>query len=467
MYFLSRKLKPYKLLKFNINRRLNLLYYMLIFPRLCYVLLFLARPFFEKKQNFFNRTWRYGILTFGGGLTQPKEMQAMRYGAKALRNSMKEALEAEKKGKPLVWVEWILNAEILEAFEAASFNTETLNLFGNTFGEEYPPMLIKEAEDYGIPIENCSAVKLSVGSYLLKQIPQPDLIIGASHPCDSSISVYQCLEYLTGAPSFTFDTPYWKDDDSYAYFEQNMWDCISFLEGHLGRKIDWNKLKEVLERANDVNYYLREICDMNRAIPCPGTMITLLFSWVIKEVAVRSPEAVTMAKGLYEATKKRFDKGKGVIKHEKVRIIKWFPPIGFFTYLYKWLENEFDAVVVADFIGHISTFHMDTSTPETMVRDLAKTQMHLGMGRQCHGPVEFLTLELEKLIEEYSADCIFFMGHNGCKHGWAVMKIIKDMLKKKGLPVLYLNLDIMDNRHTSEQELRDQITDFFREHGWA
>ncbi len=462
-----KKLKKNKLLRFNIYHRLNLLYWVLRIPWPVYLMMRLFRPLYERKQNFLNKTWRYGLLTFGGGLTPPAEMKAMRMGAKALRDSMKEAIKAEKKGKHVVWVEWILNAEILEAFDVASFNTETLNLFGNTYGEEYPPMLIAEAEAQGVPVENCSAVKLSVGSYLMNQIPDPTLIIASSHPCDSSITIYQTLEYLTGAPTFSFDTPYWKDDDSYAYFEENMWNCISFLEEHTGKKIDWEKLKEVLERVNEINHYLGEVCEMNRAIPCPGTMISLLFSWAIREVAIRSPQAVDMARGLYDVTRRRFKKGIGTVKDERIRIIMWFPPIGFFTYIFKWLEHEFGAVVVADFIGHISTVHIDTSEPGTMVRDLAKSQMHLGMGRQCHGPVEFLTEELGRLIEDYSADCVLFMGHNGCKHGWAALKIIKDYLKERNMPTLYLNLDIMDNRHTSEEELREQIQTFFVSNGWA
>ena len=179
----SRKLKQNKLVRFTVYRRLNLLYLALLLPRPVYLLMRLLRPFYEKRENFLNRTWRYGLLTFGGGLTPPKEMEAMRWGAKALRDSMARALKAQKKNEPVVWVEWILSAELIEAFDVASFNTETLNIFGNTYGEAYPPMLIAAAEEQGIPVENCSAVKLSVGSFLLKQIPDPTLIVAASHHC--------------------------------------------------------------------------------------------------------------------------------------------------------------------------------------------------------------------------------------------------------------------------------------------
>ena len=102
-----------------------------------------------------------------------------------------------------------------------------------------------------------------------------------------------------------------------------------------------------------------------------------------------------------------------------------------------------------------------------MVRDLAISQMNLAMGRQCHGPIEFITDEMNQLIREYEPDCMIFSGHNGCKHGWAGLKIIQDICNSQELPVLYLNLDIMDKRHTSEEEIKKQTTTFFKSHGWA
>ena len=102
-----------------------------------------------------------------------------------------------------------------------------------------------------------------------------------------------------------------------------------------------------------------------------------------------------------------------------------------------------------------------------MIRDLGKYQMYISMARQCHGPIEMITDELEKTIDDYSADCILLAGHAGCKHVWAAMKIVEDMCKRKGIPTMVLEIDIMDKRHTPETEIRRKISDFFRSHGWA
>jgi 2-hydroxyglutaryl-CoA dehydratase D-component len=206
---------------------------------------------------------------------------------------------------------------------------------------------------------------------------------------------------------------------------------------------------------------------MNRAIPSPGSMIDLLLIWVVRELNIRSDDIIAAAEGIYHTVKKRFEKGQGVIKNEKIRVVLWFPPMAFFTYLFKWMEHEFGAVIVADFIGHVSTFHIDTDTNETIVEGLAKTSMHLAMGRQCRGPIELFTNDLHKFIEDYSPDCMIFSGHNGCKHGWASVKIVQDICKANNLPTLYMSLDIMDKRHLNEEGIKKEITDFFRSNGWA
>ena len=131
------------------------------------------------------------------------------------------------------------------------------------------------------------------------------------------------------------------------------------------------------------------------------------------------------------------------------------------------MEKEFGAVIVADFIGQVATVQIDTSSKESMIRGLARTQTNLAMGRQCHGPVEYITDEMEWFFEAYQVDCMIFTGHQGCKHGWAAARIIQDICKKRGMPALYLSLDIMDQRYLNEQGIRDEITSFFKSHGWA
>lgn len=463
----THRLKKYQMLKLT-RFLLYLIYILSKVPRLTTLILILLRPFYVPlKETFLNRKLRYGLLTFGGGKLPPDILKAYGYGAKAVLDNINEVLKSDKNGDPIIWVEWILNAELLEAFNVTSFNPAILNVFGNVHGADGPSSLIAAAESRGIPLEYCSAMKCDMGAWFLDQLPDPALTIVGSHPCDTNVSINQSFEYLLGVPSFIFDVPYWKDAYSYDYFAKQVHEQIDFLEKKLDRKIDWQKFKEMMERMNKFNSYLMEISEMHRATPCPGSHFNLVFAWVIRELNVRSPHALLMAEHMHRAIKKRYLAGKSVAKKEKIRVLLWFPPIAFFSYLFHWMEEEFGAVVVADFIGNVSTVHIDTSSRESMIRDFARTQMHLAMGRQCHGPVEFITHEMEEAIDAYNVDCMIFTGHQGCKHGWAALKIIKDICKKRNLPTLYLSIDIMDQRYLDEAGLRDEVRSFFQKHGWA
>jgi benzoyl-CoA reductase/2-hydroxyglutaryl-CoA dehydratase subunit BcrC/BadD/HgdB len=456
--------KPFELLKLT-RRRLGLLYLAGMFPRLAFLGLKLARPLYVNRENALNRTFRYGMLTMGAGLLPPGEFKAYMHGIRAMVDNFAQAMNARKEGRPLVWVEWILSSEIVAAFDALAFNAEALNVFGNVGGEATPSRLVEEAESLGVPPEYCSALKLTVGAYSLGQTPEPDLILSASQPCDTSVSAYQIMEYLTGVPTYTFDAPYWKDEESFAYYEKSVWEMISFMELHLGRPIDWDRLRVILDDVNAFNFYLQEITEMMRAVPSPCTMITPLYAWVVREICIGDPRATRMAKDMYTIVKKRYEQGRGVVPDERLRVVWWNPPFAFFTYIFKWMEHEFGAVVVNDFIGKVDIPKIDTSTEESMVHGLARSHLHLAMGRQCHGPVEFITGELEHAIRTYSADCLIFAGHNGCQHGWAVGKIIKDICRSAKIPALFLNADIMDQRHMNEAGIKREITEFFRSHG--
>jgi len=458
--------KPFQYLKWS-SSFLNFGYYLTTFPNLSYWALRLTRPLYVKRETFFNHKFRYAFLILGGGILPPEEIKAYHYGAKAFVDNMKNALKANENGKPVVWVEWILSSEIVNAFDAFPFNPETLNVFGNLSGQDVPSLLIEEAESAGFASEYCSAIKLTAGAYMLGQTPKPAAIIAGSHPCDTNVAAYQGIRHLTGAPVFFFDSPYWRDEDAFDYYEKNMWRLIEFLEKTLHQKINWERLKQIVDHENKFNFYMQEICEMMRAIPSPATMITPVFAWVVRELAIGDPNGTEMARRMYEVVKDRFKKGVGVVKKENIRVLWWNPPIAFFAYVFKWMEDEFGAVVVKDFIGDVQMPQIDTSSEKTMIRDMAKNHLYLAMARQCHGPVEFITQELEKAIDEYSPDCLIFAGHAGCKHGWAVIGIIKDLLKKRGLPSLFMNMDIMDQRHATEDDIKRWITEFFRSNGFV
>jgi benzoyl-CoA reductase subunit B len=129
--------------------------------------------------------------------------------------------------------------------------------------------------------------------------------------------------------------------------------------------------------------------------------------WLGRIVSYGAEEGAESAKKTFEAVRRRLERKEGHLKNERIRIIWWDIPMGFYN-IHTWLEQEYGAVTVADMIGRVEPFNIDTSSEESMVRGLAETNLRSSMGRHMRGPVEFITNELERVIGEFSADCLIF-----------------------------------------------------------
>ena len=351
-------------------------------------------------------------------------------------------------------------------FDAVSYIPEALSIMGHHMGTDIPVSFIEAAENAGLPAESCSAGKAAIGAHLMGQAPPPDALLSSSHPCDSVVSSYQVLQYLTNAPLFTLDTPYWDDEGSYEYYAKNLLEMISFLEERLGRKMDWDRLKAVCETMNEANRHLCEYTEMAKAVPSPVNLTCLLLGWQHGVCMMGSERAPRYAKIIRDNAKKRLDAGRGFIKKQKIRVIWYDIPIAF-HFLEPWLNRRFGAVTVADFMGRVSQVPIDTKSRETMLKGLARTHLNIAMARQCRGPAEFFTGELSRIIDEYSGDCFIFTRHQGCKTSYAMGKLIRDVCARAGLPALFLATDSFDKRCVNEEQVKQQISDFFRENNLA
>lgn len=367
--------------------------------------------------------------------------------------------------KPVVWLEWCLSTEIVYAFDALPIIPETLVAIPLLMmGLEPNQVLLDHAEQSGVPQEYCSAARSAIGACLTRQYPDPTCIVTVSHPCDSMVSSYQTIEYLTNAPIYRLDTPYWDDTRSLDYYTEEIKGLIVFLEKQLNRRLDYDRLREMLTEVNKTNELLMEINEMCRAEPCPGSGYIHVLTWLAGAGGRGMPEVTEVARRMHDVIRKRLEKGKGAVKKEKIRVIWFDVPIVFYP-LMIWMEETFGASVVVDLVGYVNTPPIDTSTPESMRRGLAESYMNLTMARQFHGTIQLFHRDVQKVCREYNGDCFIFAGHAGCKHGWASVRILKEELKKINMPLLVLTSDIFDIRMTNETKLKAQIEEFFITNG--
>ncbi|NLV86846.1 MAG: 2-hydroxyacyl-CoA dehydratase [Clostridiales bacterium] len=369
--------------------------------------------------------------------------------------------DAKKNGKKLCFFGGSVPTEIIAAFDCLGFYMDTIP-FRLSTNPNLTSKYIDEAEKY-VSASMCGLDKVELGAWLSGAYGmEPDLFVYNSVPCDSSRVAYPAMEKIIGVPAFSFDHPFRRDERGAEYLADQIEDFIEFMEEHTGNKLDWDKLKYYMENANR-NFELQKKCaDLRKHKPCPLPGRLLVLNGTTNAVACY-PEMGDLYEGELEAGQMMIDLGMGACPDEKYRVAMLQNMIWGHAKIMDWMEKAYNAVAVMDafgFQGDIYYEHLDDRRDclKTMGRKMQNNPMIHGAS----GPSRYHLELVEKIFEEYDPNVSMFLGHVGCKHTWASSKIITDMIQDKyGLPTLFVDLDAIDGRYKSGDEIKDQISEYF------
>ncbi len=449
----------------TVHRKLKITTRILKQPALAYYFFrYVLKPFAFKDYTKFNRGMRFSFMVTGGGRTSRDELKATSLSYVERAEGLGKLIDSVKNNKPVVWVEWSVSRIILHGFDVASLCPENYLKMGLSIDKDIAHMFLDEADKEGILTEGCSSQKGAMGALLLNQIPKPAAIIATTLPCDSGISVYQNMQYHTGAPLFVLDAPYDREPESIEFYGAQFGELIGFLEKNLNQTFNWEKFTEAVKNYNEFSKNVYETSEMGKNKPCPYHITSMLEAWELRSQYGGNENSTKMSEIIYNSAKKRMKAGKGIVKKENIRVLWWDVPLAF-TSVYPWMEEKYGAVTVTNFLAKYPEHTIDTTDRKKMLEGVALIDLYNGMSRQAHGKLDYIIDELYDAVENYSPDCIMFIRHSGCRHGWAVSRIIRDTCKKIGLPALFMSADIFDDRECPENEIKDQIDLFFKSNG--
>jgi benzoyl-CoA reductase/2-hydroxyglutaryl-CoA dehydratase subunit BcrC/BadD/HgdB len=374
---------------------------------------------------------------------------------------MSDILETHVRNpENLVWHEELLTGEIPRAMGLTPFMTESLGLIFPLLDRNAGVTYVDRTENAGFPADMCSFIKHSLGQVLADELPRPRLILTTNSPCDSAMAGYVPIEKRLGVPVFRLDHPFETNERSLEYYARGLWKMIDFLEAETGRKMDFDCLKEICEERNRASEYLLEFRELLRTRPAPigGLMLTIS---ILGHQVFPGMEATTkFCKYLRDEAGRRVAAKTGAVEDERIRVILWNPPFLIDGGFFQWMEETYGAVVVMDMLAYRSYSLIDTSSPESMIRGLAYDMMKGPMARHTRGPAKNYYDDLIRLYGEYEADMVLVASHQGCKNALALAGILRDLFRKRDIPLLDIHYDLVDPRVTSPEEIRNQVAHF-------
>lgn len=370
--------------------------------------------------------------------------------------------DAHENGKKLVFFGGPVPVDIIVAFDCVPVYLDTvpIRLSPN-------PVLtgkfIDSAERY-VPATTCGLCKTYLGTAIEDQYGvTPDAFVYSSVPCDSSRVVYPNMERIFNVPSFSFDQPFRRDSRGLEYLVDQTEKFVTWMEEFTGKKLDWDKMKETMTNANRTYELQGKCADLRKRKPCPLPGRMLVMNGTTNAMSCY-PEMANLLEKELETGEMMYELGMGPCPDgEKHRVALLQNMLWSFSGVMDWMEREYGAITVMDAFGyqHGELYeHMDDR--HDCMLTIARKMQNSPMIHGAAGPTENYIYLVDKIFQDYEPDVSIFLGHIGCKHTWASAKVVTDMIQERfGIPSLYLDVDGIDGRYKTHDEITGALGQYF------
>lgn len=381
------------------------------------------------------------------------------------KESWEEVRDAHKNGKKLIGFGGPVPVTIIRAFDCVPFFFDTIPTRIASM-EDLCGRFIDETEKYA-PTSMCAIDKAQLGVALKGELGlELDAFVHATVPCDSARIAYPMMERIYNCPCFTFDCPFYHNEKGYRYVADQIQTFITWMEELTGLKWDaerYEKFKEILALSNRAYEALTAIGNLRKKTPCvlPGRMLVL--NEIIAPMA-GSEAVVTMLETQLEMGNMLTEMGMTGTRcpEERYRVCLMQNMLWSNTGIMDWMEKTYGAITVMDGFGYQDgVIFDDLNDWEKIKMQTAEMMLLTPMIHGATGPTDYWLKVIDKMYDEYKVNVSIFMGHVGCKHTWASGKIVTDFIQEKyGIPTLYVDVDAIDPRYKSNDELRAQIGEY-------
>jgi benzoyl-CoA reductase/2-hydroxyglutaryl-CoA dehydratase subunit BcrC/BadD/HgdB len=311
---------------------------------------------------------------------------------------------------------------------------------------------------------------------------RPDVMLGSGQIlCDPRSKWYQAAQhYMPDVPVYNVGLPWPPYENDYDYREvqdyyvkyivEELKGLVAFLERHTGKKMDWDRLSELVDLTDRTWNLIWETYELRRAVPSPmgtgdamNTMVPIVFM-------MATQQAYDFFKELNEELRHKIANKEGEIPDEKYRLIwggglpAWFALTDFNYFNSK--GAVFPVETTYRMIEAVYNFDIDLSKISDPLEHIAwrwlkfwtywydKARKRPGS----HPDVE----KLIQYIEDYKIDGIVMHEAFSCRT-WHVGLVWQlNRLKKiyRDMPSLILESDIVDISSYNEADTRARIDAF-------
>ena len=375
-----------------------------------------------------------------------------------LSNYFTRLLNARENGDFVAAHTVFFPSELIYAMDLVPMHTETTTWMTSLFTGECSDILAAGAE-LGLANEICTPHRGLAGAFALGVLLRPDVMLWSNMVCDNTAKSGELIMEICDCPGFFIDHPFKDSEHEMNYLVGELEDMVHFLEEKSGKKMNWDRLAEIVARMDRQIELIREVNELRKNVPTPFRPQGFLELLTIDYLFPGQPESIEYLETLKQELTDMVQAGKGAVPNERFRLMSLFiPPMYLVAFLGKMSEEYGVVSVTEPFFTYWGEGRLDPAKPlESVAR---KSYMIPEM--RMYGPLDDRALKgIIDCAEQYKVDGAIYYADVGCRHSCATIKLFKDKLNEIDVPVLTLDCDVVDPTVTSEEEVREKLEQFF------
>ncbi len=381
--------------------------------------------------------------------------------------------QAPALGRPVAWCVGATPFELLLAMDISYVHME--NYAAMLSARRAEGEMTKAAEGIGFPLDVCSYCRIAHGGALLQQanqtgslsrpellVPLPDFLV-CSNQCQTQGNWYDSFRRFLNVPGFLLDVPPSHDDkqlaENIAYVTDQLREYVSFLENTVGRRLDWEKLSNIMALIKEGSQIKKECYDLGRNIPSPMSEFDWFISIAPANILRGREKSVSYWKTLKSELEARVRNGVAAVPGEKYRlywdhVAVWFK----LRELSEMFASRQACVVASTYLADAFYAEPDHIDPSDPLGSIAREQC-MGFSMR---DLDYRINLVSRLVEERRLDGLIMFSSRTCRpFGIGQYDIVEAIQKRHNIPGIVLEGDHCDRTMHSDIEWNNQLEPFF------
>jgi benzoyl-CoA reductase/2-hydroxyglutaryl-CoA dehydratase subunit BcrC/BadD/HgdB len=351
--------------------------------------------------------------------------------------------------KPIAWASTLAPSEILWAMD---FCVQYPEAYAATSGARHVAHGHCEiTEQRGYERHLCTYCRNSIGATIgqlegrevFEPLARPDFLLVTNNTCILITKWWEHLSHYWKVPLINIDCPVllpgMDEKEAVQHVKRQLVDLIKFLEEFTGKKLDYDKLQEIVAHAKNSSDNYREMLNKNKSVPAPATYFDIMGHNFPNLVLRYKPEAAEHYRLLNHELDQRIAEGVVPFANPKYRIYWDGLPYWFaIRQLSEKLKSLGMCLITSTYF---EIFAFDKLDPDRALDSLAETVATAYFSRS----VDYKAKFTEQVFKDYQLDAGVFAYAMSCKPGSITMRYVSDYVQNKlGVPMTMIEGDLVD-----------------------